>query len=110
MTRHVERQMVEDEYTKARRLSVLKRRERQGRRATYKEAEAEVHVPMGCAHAAELLQQTGVGHSEGTKASRHASLMNLRSCEYAVTSTGASTTSEAHGPRTLPSRTAKAPL
>ena len=42
MTRHVERKMVEDEYTKARRLSVLKRRERMGRRATYKEAEEEV--------------------------------------------------------------------
>lgn len=67
MTRHVERQIVEEEYTKARRHAAALRRQQQGKRATYKEDEEPVHIPMGMGHAADVLSHAGVGHSEGTR-------------------------------------------
>tara|TARA_B110001452_G_scaffold129147_2_gene107326 strand:+ start:1495 stop:2250 length:756 start_codon:yes stop_codon:yes gene_type:complete len=67
MTRHVERQIVEEEYTKARRHAAALRRQQQGKRATYKEDEEPEYVPMGMGHAADVLSRAGIGHSEGTR-------------------------------------------
>lgn len=67
MTRHVERKIVEEELTKARRHAAALRRQQQGKRATYKEDEEPEYVPLGMAHAANMLARAGVGHSEGTR-------------------------------------------